>query len=227
MRSLFTILCICLLAVSCKSDKKQDAVDNVKEELSIAQKIANAHGFENWKNVTEVQFTFQVDRDTIKGSGRTWSWLPKKDSVYLKAGVQDVKYSRRDLDSLPKNADRAFINDKYWLLVPFQLIWDSGATLSEPKKAKAPISNNEMDMITILYPSEGGYTPGDAYDIYYDKDYLIKEWTFRKGNAPEPSLSNTFENYKDFNGIKIAIDHKKDNGSWNLNFTDVKVLTEN
>ncbi|SHG59156.1 hypothetical protein [Winogradskyella jejuensis] len=227
MRSLFTILYICLLAVSCKSDKKQDAVDNVKEELSIAQKIANAHGFENWKNVTEVQFTFKVDRDTIKGNGRSWTWLPKKDSVYMQAGVQNIKYSRKSSDSIPLNVDRAFINDKYWLLVPFQLVWDSGATLSEPKKAKAPISNNEMDMITILYPSEGGYTPGDAYDIYYDKDYMIKEWTFRKGNTPEPSLSNTFENYEDFNGIKIAIDHKKDNGSWNLNFTDVNVLTEN
>ena len=81
-------------------------------------------------------------------------------------------------------------------------------------------------MITITYPIEGGYTPGDAYDIYFDENYLIKEWTYRQGNSPEPSLSNTFENYQDFNGIKIAIDHKKDNGNWNLNFTDVSVTLE-
>ncbi|MFD1063201.1 hypothetical protein ACFQ1Q_08070 [Winogradskyella litorisediminis] len=222
MKSVIKILCLLLVLTSCKSDKKETEV----KVLSIAEKIANAHGYENWKNVKEVQFTFQVDRDTVKGNGRSWTWLPKKDSVYMQAGVQNIKYSRKSLDSIPLNVDRAFINDKYWLLVPFQLVWDYGATLSEPKKAKAPISNNEMDMITILYPSEGGYTPGDAYDIYYGEDYLIKEWTFRKGNTTESSLSNTFENYKDFNGIKIAIDHKKDNGSWNLNFTDVKIKTE-
>jgi hypothetical protein len=79
-------------------------------------------------------------------------------------------------------------------------------------------------MITLSYPDDaGGYTPGDAYDIYYDEDYIIREWTFRKGNSPEPTLSTTFENYKDFNGIKIAIDHKMAKGNWNLNFTDVSV----
>ena len=81
-------------------------------------------------------------------------------------------------------------------------------------------------MITILYADEGGYTPGDAYDIYYDNNYLIKEWVFRKGNSEEPSLTTTFENYIDYNGIKIAIDHKQEGGNWNLNFADVSITLE-
>ena len=226
MKPLYAILLLFVFSVSCKSDKSETPAE-VTKELTIAEKIANAHGFENWKNVTEVQFTFAVDRDTIKGNGRSWIWLPKKDSVYMQAGVQNIKYSRKNIDSIPKNVDRAFINDKYWVFVPFQLVWDTSATISDVKKAKAPISEAEMDMITILYPSEGGYTPGDAYDIYYDSDYMIKEWTFRKGNSPEPSLSTTFENYKDFNGIKIAIDHKQEDASWNLNFKNVKVTINN
>lgn len=218
---------ICLLILSsCKSENKETAIEEEVMELSIAEKIANAHGIENWDNVKKVEFTFKVDRDTIKGSGRSWVWYPKKDSVYMSAGTQEIKYSRRNLDSVPANADRAFINDKYWLLVPFQLVWDTSATISEPKKVESPINKEQLDMITITYPDEGGYTPGDAYDIYFDKDYLIREWTYRKGNSPEPSLSNTFENYQDFNGIKIAIDHKKDNGNWNLNFTDVSITLE-
>ncbi|WP_299113250.1 hypothetical protein [uncultured Winogradskyella sp.] len=225
MKPLYAILLLFIFAVSCKSDKSETLTE-VKKELTIAEKIANAHGFENWKNVTEVQFTFAVDRDTIKGSGRSWSWLPKKDSVSMTAGEQNFKYSRLNIDSQSLNADRAFINDKYWLLVPFQLVWDNTATISEPAKAQTPISKTDMDMITILYPSEGGYTPGDAYDIYYDKDYMIREWTFRKGNSETPSLSTTFENYQDYNGIKIATDHKQEDGKWNLNFANVKVKTE-
>ena len=226
MRSLLLGLLLSMFILSCKSDKNETSIDAPKEELTIAQKIANAHGFENWGAVEEIQFTFKVDRDTVKGNGRTWTWHPKENAVNMIAGIQNVTYNRSIKDSIPVNVDRAFINDKYWLLVPFQLVWDSTATISEPKKAEAPISKTQMDMITILYSSEGGYTPGDAYDIYYGKDYLIKEWSFRKGNSTEPQLSNTFENYQDFNGIKIAIDHKKDNGKWNLNFGNVNVKTK-
>lgn len=225
MKPLYAILLVFALTLSCKSDKTETPTVDEKE-LSIAKKIANAHGFENWKNVTEVQFTFAVDRDTIKGNGRSWTWLPKQDSVYMQAGVQDVKYSRKNLDSVPQNVDRAFINDKYWAFAPFQLVWDSNATISKSKGAVAPISKTNMDMVTILYPSEGGYTPGDAYDLYYDENYMIKEWAYRSKNSAEVSLANTFENYKTYNGIKIATDHKKDDGKWNLNLTNIKVKTE-
>jgi hypothetical protein len=103
------------------------------------------------------------------------------------------------------------------------LVWDSTAKLSTPTTSKAPISNKEMNKITLTYPADGGYTPGDAYDIFYGDDYMIKEWVFREANTKEATLTNTFENYKDFNGIKIAQEHKKLEGNWNLNFTDIKV----
>ena len=137
-----------------------------------------------------------------------------------------IVYNRAELDSTSLQADRAFINDKFWLLFPFQLVWDENASISKPTKAMAPISQKEMNTITLLYPNEGGYTPGDAYDIFYNDDHIIQEWTFRQGNADQPSLSNTFENYQEFNGLKIAIDHKKDAGKWNLNFANVKVTLE-
>lgn len=220
-----SIICF-FLVVSCNSEKKETVIEDTTKELTIAEKIANAHGYENWKNVSEVKFTFKVDRDTIKGNGRSWIWFPKKDSVIMKAGEQLVKYKRNRLDSVPPNADRNFINDKFWVFIPFQLVWDTAATISDPVVAKSPIKNEDLNMITLLYGNEGGYTPGDAYDIYYDENYMIKEWTFRQGNSEAPSLSNTFENYQDFNGIKIAIDHKKDEGKWNLNFADVSITLD-
>ena len=141
----------------------------------------------------------------------------------MQAGVQNIKYNRSNTDSIPENVDRAFINDKFWAFIPFQLVWDTSATLSEVSKKEAPVSKIQMKMITITYPNEGGYTPGDAYDIYFDENYMLKEWTFRKGNSVTPSLSTTFENYKNYNGIKIATDHKQNDGTWNLNFTNVSI----
>ena len=130
------------------------------------------------------------------------------------------------MDSIAMKADRGFINDNFWLLIPFQLGWDEGTTISEPIKVKTPIGNIEMNKITLTYSNEGGYTPGDAYDIFYGDDYIIKEWAFRRGNKPEAGLINTFENYQDFNGLKIALDHKKAEGDWNLKLSDVKVILE-
>ena len=127
------------------------------------------------------------------------------------------------MDSLSIKTDRAFINDKFWLLIPFQLIWDEGTTISNSTKDIAPLSKTQLNKIILTYSNKGGYTPGDAYDIYFDENYLIKEWAFRKGNKTEAGLINTFENHQDFKGIKIALEHKKANGNWNLKFTNVTI----
>jgi hypothetical protein len=227
MKTIYTILIGALLVTSCKSDKTESNNGAENKALTIAEKIAYAHGYDNWKNVSKISFTFKVDRDSVKGKGRSWTWNPKENRVTLTTETQSFDYIRSQMDSTHIAADRAFINDKFWLLVPFQLVWDSSATITNPTESEAPISKVKMNKITITYPNNGGgYTPGDAYDIYFNQDYIIKEWTYRKGNDDTPTLSTTFENYKDFNGIKIAIDHKRPNSSWNLNFSNVDVTTD-
>jgi len=102
-------------------------------------------------------------------------------------------------------------------------VWDEGTTISEAIKEVAPISKTELNKITITYGNEGGYTPGDAYDFYFNDDYIIQEWAYRKGNSETPSMITTFENYEDFNGLKIAKEHKMAEGNFNLYFSDIKV----
>ena len=75
MRTLITLLLICLF-VSCKSESKEPISEKeIPEvetiELSTAQKIANAHGYDNWKNVNRIEFTFKVDRGGQSGNGPT------------------------------------------------------------------------------------------------------------------------------------------------------------
>ncbi len=220
MKKYILVSLIVLSSLSCK--QKQDKTLEVKP-LSIAEKIANAHGYKNWKHVSKINFTFNVDKDSSHFE-RIWTWKPKTNEVIFSTGGDSiVMYNRTKMDSTKTKLDSGFINDKYWLLVPFQLVWDEGLNISEPIKEVAPISKIEMNKIVLTYSNEGGYTPGDAYDIFYGNDFLIKEWIFRKGNANEPSMITTFENYKDFGGIKIALDHKKADTNWNLNFTDVKI----
>jgi hypothetical protein len=213
MKNFIYITLTALLLIACKQKTETKVIET---ELTIAEKIANAHGFKNWKNVSEIAFTFN--------GNRSWKWQPKTNDVTFIQDTVEVSYNRAKIDSTVIKIDSAFINDKFWLLIPFQLIWDEGATISESVKAEAPISKTEMNKITLLYGNEGGYTPGDAYDIYFGDDYIIREWAFRKGNRPEAGLINTFENYQDFSGIKLAQDHKKAEGDWNLELSNIEVV---
>jgi hypothetical protein len=221
MKPTLFLLSILFLVTSCKSDKKEDIL-TVEKDLAITEKIANANGFENWKDVSQIDFTFNVDRDTTHFE-RSWSWKPKTGDVTLISGKDTISYNRKAVDSLSLNADRGFINDKYWLMAPYQLVWDTSATISEPIQAEAPINKTKMNKITLTYSQDGGYTPGDAYDFYYADDFIVKEWVFRQGNSKEPSMMTTWEDYEDFNGIKLAKTHKKPEGNWNLYFTNIKV----
>jgi hypothetical protein len=219
MKHLFILLfTVCLF--SCNSNVKKETI--VTESLSTVEKIANAHGYENWNTVKTFGFTFGGKYDE-PDSGRSWIWNPKTNDVTVTRDGETTAYNRNSMDSIAIKTDRAFINDKFWALIPFQLVWDEGTTISEPIKEVAPIHKKELNKITVLYADKGGYTPGDAYDIYYNDDFIIQEWAFRKGNAPEVSLSNTFENYKEFSGLKIAQEHKKGEGDWNLLVWNVNV----
>jgi len=218
-KSLMLILLV-TFAFSCKQ-KEENKVR--EKEWSTAEKIANAHGLENWKNVSELQFTFNVDRDTTHFE-RSWIWKPKSEDVVMISGKDTIAYNRKSIDSISINADKSFINDKYWLLAPFQLVWDTSASISEATTAEAPISKTQLNKITITYTSEGGYTPGDAYDFYYGDDFMLKEWVYRKGNSTEPSMMTTWEDFEEFSGIKISKTHKRTEVNWTLHFTNIKVI---
>ncbi|WP_310992588.1 hypothetical protein [Aequorivita marina] len=192
------------------------------EQLDTAHKIANANGFENWNDVNTIAFTFNVDRNGEHFS-RSWIWQPKTGAVKMRSGDDIVNYNRSKMDSVAMKTDASLINDKYWLLAPFQIAWDEGTSFSEKQNVVAPISKDTLNQLTIVYGNDGGYTPGDAYDLFYDDNYKVREWNYRKANAPEPSLSTTWEAYKNYNGIEVSTMHKDESGSFKLYFTDITV----
>jgi len=224
MKKLSTLLLLLAIitVTACKDEKKQETMPTTPE-LTILDKVANAHGFEAWNTINQIQFTFNVDRDTTHFE-RKWTWNTKTNEVTGNSMGQSTTYNRKIVDSTTTNINAAFINDKFWLLAPFQLVWDAkNFTYDYVADANAPISNKPMQKLTIVYGDEGGTTPGDAYDFYFEEDYLLKEWIFRKGNQNEASMTTTWEDYTTINGLKIAKTHKKDGENFNLYFTGIEV----
>lgn len=217
------VLVAILMITSCKTEKKPES-PVVAKEYTLLEKVAQASGFENWKNVEELQFTFNVDRDTSHFE-RTWIWKVNKNQVTAITKNDTVIYNRSKMDSVTNKINGGFINDKYWLLAPFNLVWDEGNfTQTHKENEIAPISKKAMQKLIIVYSSEGGYTPGDAYDFYFGDDYLLQEWAYRKGNQPDASLATTWEDYVDQGGLKIAQMHSNEEG-FKLYFTNIGVKT--
>ena len=221
--SILTLIIVSIL-FSCRQESKNENQPDkiVKTELTILEKIANAHGYDQWKGVEKIAFTFNVDRNENHYQ-RSWKWNTKTNDVIYMTASDTIKYNRNTMDSLSLKTNAGFINDKFWLLAPFNLIWDKdNFTNNHVKSKKAPLSGKQMQKLTIVYGNEGGYTPGDAYDFYFEDDFLIKEWVFRKSNQDEPSMITTWESYKDTLGLKIATEHKNsEEETFNLYFDGI------
>lgn len=222
MKKTITLILLSLTVIACNQEKKKKEEVAGDPNLEVHEKIAMANGFEKFDSISKINFTFNVKVNDTLRSQRRWSWNIKTDKISLTEKDSTMSYTKKDsLAEDKKYIDRRFVNDSYWLLFPYQLKW-SDAEFSEVKTAKAPISEKEMKMLTVSYPSEGGYTPGDSYDIYFDEDYMIREWVYKSSDGQRESPS-TWEDYKDFDGIKIATMHKSKDGNFELFFSDISV----
>ncbi|TLP80988.1 hypothetical protein [Maribacter sp. ACAM166] len=217
-------LCILTLATSCKIDKKQpETKTTAAKKLTVLEKIANAHGYENWRNISSIKFTFNVDQDSSHFE-RTWLWKTGSNDVTMMTRQDTITYNRKAVDSAMAGTDGGFVNDKFWLLAPYQLVWDQASfTYEHTENVEAPISKTPMHKLTTVYANDGGYTPGDAYDYYFGDDYIIKEWVYRKENQTEPNMATSWEDYKNLNGLKIGMMHKRPDTDFSLYFSGVEV----
>jgi hypothetical protein len=230
MKQLATLLFFAILFTACKQENKstKDANSetnseiNEKKELSILEEIAYANGYENWSKVDSISYTFNAQSGENKSS-RMWTWKPKTAEVTMTTQDTTVTYKHTEVNEEITFADRGFINDKYWLLFPYHLVWDDNFDYEVVEDAKAPISGEPMQEIAIMYKNEAGYTPGDTYHIYVDSDKIIREWTYTPSGSSEPRMATTWEDYEDFNGLNIAQMHQSRDGNFKLFFTDISV----
>lgn len=188
------------------------------------QKVAEAAGIANWSEVESIAYTFHVKLPN-RSVERSWQWWPDANKVeYTEGDAIPVTYLR---DGEPDPIiDQKFINDLYWLAFPFVVVWDDSVTLEmiEPSNFTADIE--AAGGIKVIYPDGVGYTPGDVYEVYYDTDYQMTHWVFRKGGNETPNLVSTWEDHTLYGPLVLSMEHRAyPEGDFHLWFTDVEVTT--
>src|SRR5262245_44375044 len=104
------------------------AISWAQQRPAIADKMAKTHGLDSFGQVEGIRYTANVSR--------SWEWNPKTDSVSYEGKDKDgkpvkVTYRRAQATNVPEDIDASFLNDQNWLLLPFHVIWDTTATVTD------------------------------------------------------------------------------------------------
>jgi hypothetical protein len=208
-------------------------VSRAQTRPPIAEKLAKTYGLDSFGQIEAIRYTFNLDIPGFK-LNRTWTWEPKADRVTYegkdKAGNPvKVTYVRSQLSSQPDNVkneiDPGFVNDQYWLVFPFHVVWDSGANVEDAGMQKLPLGKGSAQKVAVKY-SSGGYTPGDTWELFLGADNRVQVLVFHHGGNAKPAVViATWAGYKKAGPLLVSTEHHgtADGKPMTLTFTNVAV----
>jgi len=183
------------------------AISQAQTRPAVAKQIADVYGLEAFEQIEAIRYTFHLETPGPRFT-RSWVWEPKTDRVSYEGKDKSGKpvtatYLRSQLDSQPANVkseiDPAFVNDQYTLLFPLHVYWDSWADVSEMGMQKLPLGKGSAEK------SEGGYTPGDTWDLYIGPDKRVQEFAYHRAGHGQPKLiTAAWEDYKKAGPLLIS-----------------------
>jgi len=199
----------------------------------IVEQIAKTYGLDSFSQIDANRYTFNAGVSKAELS-RTWVWEPKTGRVTYegkdKAGKPvKVTYLRSQIGSEAANVkdeiDPAFINDEYWLVFPFHLVWDTDAKVEDTGVHKLLLGKGSAERLVVTYPATVGYQPGDIWELFIDADNRIREWVYHRAGSPKPTVITSWEDYKKAGPLLVSLDHHgtRLGKPARISFTDVSV----
>lgn len=195
--------------------------------VQLADSVMEAMGGrKNWDRTRYLSWNFFGRRNLTwdKAEGRVRIESLPDSTLYL-VNLQDlsgrVRIGDREitdpdsLQTLLQKAKSIWINDSYWLVMPFKLK-DTGVTLKylgrDTTLAGAPCHVVELTF------KEVGDTPDNKYHVYIDaNDKLVKQWAFfRSATQDSASWIRPWDNYQHFGNIMLSADRSDNGGPRNV-----------
>lgn len=209
------------------------AISGAQQRAPIAEQIGKAYGLDSFGQVEAIRYTFNIPAFKLS---RTWVWEPKTDTVTYEGPDKEgkpvkVTYKRDELssqsDAIKHDIDPAFVNDHYILLFPLHVAWDDWATVTDEGIHEMPISKTSARRVVVKYPSQGGYSPGDTWELYVGKNKRLEEFVYHRGGEGAITLyTGTWEGYEKAGPLLLSTDHEGTTGdgkSVRVFYSDVAV----
>jgi len=162
----------------------------------IAEQIAKTYGLDSFGQIEAIRYTFNAQFPGVNVS-RSWVWQPKTGQVSYEGKDKDgkpvkVTYVQSQLNGesaiVKDEIDPAFVNDQYNLLFPLHVYWDGSADVQDMGVQKLPLGKGSAKLVAVKYHKEGGYTPGDTWELYVGSDNRIEEFVYHRGGPKKPSV---------------------------------------
>ncbi|WP_422360269.1 hypothetical protein [Reichenbachiella sp.] len=248
MKNLFVVIAMALLAAcstkKSESENNMQIAEDVNhpaegfnyeasdpEAIIIADKVMTAMGGRKaWDETRYIGWTFFGKRQLLwdKYTGdvridyldRDEKLLVNINSLNGRAAVNGEEISEPDtLAGYLKKAKSIWINDSYWLVMPYKLK-DSGVSLYYLGNDTTEIGK-ESFVLQLAFENVGD-TPNNIYNVWVDEESnLITQWAFFKASEqPHPSFITPWEDYQKYGNIMLS------GGRGKGQLTDIKVLNE-
>ena len=184
---------------------------------AVAARALEALGGEQaWAGTRYLSFGFagrrshwwdrETGRHRVEGTsqeGERWVVLHDLDSREGEAWVDGERATGERAAELLENAYGAWVNDTYWLLVPYKLR-DPGVDLAYDREAA--LDGKTYDVLALSFAAVG-LTPGDRYWVYVDRDTgLMDRWEYVLESQPadaEPTAWR-WEGWQRYGAIMLA-----------------------
>jgi hypothetical protein len=236
MRYMFRIVLGFLIVTASLVPAAEPRRDAKAEE--IAHAVMNAMGGEKaWYAAHFVRFDFIVDLGAKVVERRSHLWDKMTGRYRVEDKTKDGKprvvlfnINDRNGDAYVdgkklegpasakavKDAYEAFINDMYWLAMPWKWL-DQGVHLQYlgPKT----MGTDKGDVVRLTF-AHVGLTPGDLYDVFVSaQSHLMTHWDFKLQGGDKGAWD---WEYGDYNGLKLAKNHTS--AKMSINMGGVRVL---
>jgi len=195
-----------------------------------AKKVAEAYGIASFQQISRMRFTFHLQQDTLQVR-REWIWNPKTGQAELVAsdsnGTPPVNSRNAIFSPAGEEAravDSMFIHDQCRLLFPFHLAWDKKVIMLIEEHQPLPVGKGYARRLSLIYPSRGGYTPGDVYRVYINRrNHIVQLEYYCRGEGTAGTITKWTRERK-VGPLLISMDRPGAEKHFRIWFTDVSIM---
>jgi hypothetical protein len=246
MRRHHAIAALTLLSAGCNQGSNPAELAATIEDADVRRvytaMIESMGGFDGWEDARYFEFTFNVERDGQRGTGWTHHWdrwtgdhrlsgtREGEDIVVIMnvnerdaggsawAAGQPVDGAR--LDSLLTFAYGRWVNDSYWLIMPYK--WTDAGVHTTYQGTQTDSAGRSWEMVHLAFDNVG-LTPQNEYDAWINPETgLMERWSHYPTGDAEPGIFD-WTDWQQFGTIRLATRKPSLGGPFAIVFENVRV----